>query len=59
MEMIHDDNGHQGVEHTAALVQERFYWALCYMIFKVWSKIVSVIRLLRAHAQILNDLKVQ
>ena len=26
MAMLHDENGHQGVEQTVALIQERFYW---------------------------------
>ena len=26
MAMLHDENGHQGVERTVALVRERFYW---------------------------------
>ena len=27
MELLHDEQGHQAVEHTLQLVQEQFYWA--------------------------------
>ena len=26
LSLLHDGQGHQGLEHTLALCQERFYW---------------------------------
>ena len=30
LHMLHDDYGYQGLDHTLALVRERFYWSMMY-----------------------------
>ena len=38
MAMLHDENGHQGVEWTVALIQERFYWGTMLYDVQSWVK---------------------
>ena len=38
MAMLHDENGHQGVERTVAFVQERFYWGTMLHDVQSWVK---------------------
>ena len=38
MVMLHDENGHQDVECTVALVQERFYWGTMLYNIQSWAK---------------------
>ena len=38
MAMLHDENGHQGVEQTVALIQERFYWGTMLYDVQSWVK---------------------
>ena len=38
MAMLHDENGHQGVEWTVALIQERFYWGTMLYDIQSWVK---------------------
>ena len=59
MVMLHDENGHQGVEWTVAPICERFYWGTMLHDVQSWVKIVSIVRLQSAHTQVLNHLKGQ
>ena len=38
MGMWHDRNGHQGVQHTIALIWERFYWGTMLYDIQNWVK---------------------
>ena len=38
MVIFHDENGHQGVEHTVTLVWERFYWGTMLYDIQSWVK---------------------
>ena len=38
MAMIHDENGHQGVERTVAPIQERLYWSTLLYDIQSWVK---------------------
>ena len=37
-EMLHDECGHQGLEHTVVLIQERFYWGTMLQDIQNWVK---------------------
>ena len=57
MAMLHDENGHQGVEQTVALIQERFYWGTMLYDVQSWVKNCQHCKTAKAHTQILNHLK--
>ena len=49
MELLHNQQVHQAVEHMLQFVCERFYWTLCSKMSQTGLKIVSGVKLPRFH----------
>ena len=47
MELLHNQQGHQAVEHMLQLVCERFYWSTLLQDVTNWVKIASGVKLPR------------
>ena len=45
MELLHNEQGHQGVEHMLQLVQKQFYWSILLQDVTNWIKNVGGVKL--------------